>query len=81
MSERVDPVGAYIVAALEVAGEPGWTVTKREGGAVYLSRGKEHMEWGHRFNSGDPKWFCTKAPRRFRNNNILPAPFRWKEAT
>ena len=71
----------YLTSALEAAGESGWVPDLfDEGhdparGGIVLMRGDERMVWYLRFNSGDPKWFVSKCPKRFDEADILPPPF------
>lgn len=72
----------YLLAYLRDAGERGWregTIDPRHApdrGCVVLLNGAERMEWALKFNSGNPHWFCTGAPKRLRGSDAMPVPFR-----
>lgn len=74
----MDPSTTYILAWLTDIGETGWEpVMPSERGVIRLRKGDKYIEYGYKFNSGNPAWFCNEAPNRLRG--LVPPPFRKPE--
>lgn len=72
------PAALFLLAYLAENDDAGWTVALDTPSKVRLVRGDDVIEYGYKFNGGDPMWFCTEAPERYTDSEEvrLPEPFR-----
>lgn len=66
----------FLIISMDLAGSKGWTPHSSndpDSGTLAITKDGKIIRFSHKFNSGDPKFFCTEAPKEFRD--LLPAPF------
>lgn len=71
----------WIRLSLAYEGEKGWAEahdSDPEHGSVVLAKGEERIVYGHKFNGGNPMWFCREAPRWMYLAEVLPDPFEFR---
>jgi len=66
----------FLIISLDLAGSKGWvphTSNNPSKGQLAVTKDGMVIRFGYKFNGGNPRFFCTEAPKGF--NDLLPEPF------